>query len=193
MTYLIAVSLFLQFASGQSAANPAERLKAKVPVTLVRDVRTDRLAGKYKNPSAEVLKQIGGALSGDELYLFPDGTYIYCEWADISPRTVEDKGKWKFNAGLLELTSDPEIIWQTSLEREYVAVYRKSHPEEVLLVGTGRDLAYFEDNAGDDPEFMLLINSKGREKNIKQSKAAKLKAKIMAEARRPDFHKPQGP
>ena len=40
-----------------------------------------RLAGKDSNPP----KEFHGGLSGDDLYLFPDGTYIYCEWADIEP------------------------------------------------------------------------------------------------------------
>ena len=47
-----------------------------------------RLAGKDSNPP----KEFHGGLSGDDLYLLPDGTYIHCEWADIELLTVRGAG-----------------------------------------------------------------------------------------------------
>src|SRR5439155_210966 len=86
-------------------------------------------------------------LRGEELYLFPDGTYIYCEWADIEPLTLRDKGAWKLADGLVVLTSDRDVTWDPDTEPKYVAVRRRSHYHEILLVGIGRDLSYFEENA----------------------------------------------
>jgi hypothetical protein len=134
-------------------------------------------------------KVVGGFLSGNDLYLFPDGTYVYCEWADIEPVTVHDKGTWVFKDGQVTLTSDPEITWEPGAERTYVAVHRSSRTEEILLVGTGHDLDYFEENARDDPEFMLLLNSKKREKAFSQKEAKELKASLMKDAWRPEIFK----
>src|SRR3989475_13197660 len=117
-----------------------------------------RLAGKDSNPP----KEFHGGLSGDDLYLFPDGTYIYCEWADIEPLTVRDKGAWKLADGVVVLTSDSDVTWDPGVERKYVAVHRRVRPREILFVGVGRDLSYFEENAKDDPETQLFVVAKER-------------------------------
>ena len=180
-------------ASRQSDASPVDRLNAKVPVALIQEASVDGLAAEYTNPSQEVIKRIGGVLSGNHLYLFPDKSYIYCEWADIEPLTVYDKGIWTFRDGYIELKSDPEVTWDPGVERRYMVVRRRSYRDEVMLVGTGGDLSYIEENAGNDPEWIFLIRSKGMRKRLKQKSAARLKAKLMAESWRPDFFKRQAP
>src|SRR5207245_283655 len=125
--------------------------------------------------------------SGDDLYLFPDGTYIYCEWADIEPLTVRDKGAWKLADGLVVLTSDRDVTWDPDTEPKYVAVRRRSHYHEILLVGIGRDLSYFEENAKDDPETQLLVVAKERAKTFRPATAAKAKAELMKQSWRPAY------
>jgi hypothetical protein len=163
-------------------------LQAKVSVLAVNITSTEQLAGKYENPPKELIREWGGSLEGDELYLFPDCTYIYREWSDVSPLRVEDKGTWVLKDGYVELKSDPDVTWDPWVERRYMMVRRKSHRNEVLLIGTGRGLSFFESDAGDDPEGTLLVVAKGRDKRIKRSNSAKLKAKIMAESWRPQDH-----
>src|SRR6266699_5616844 len=102
----IVIVLFLgQIGAGTPHVTPFDRLQAKVQVDPINGVSPQRLAGKYSNPP----KEFHGGLSGDDLHLFPDGTYIYCEWADIMPVTVYDKGMWRMSGLTIELTSDAEV------------------------------------------------------------------------------------
>jgi hypothetical protein len=168
-----------------STLSPVERLKAKIAVESLGTVDKSRLAGHYTNPPRDLVKRIGGVLSGDELYLFPDGTFIYCEWADIQPLTIYDKGRWTFTNGDVELKSDADVTWDPKADRTYVAV-RRSHKKEILLVGLHRDLPYFEEQARDDPESMLLIVAKGRRTALTQVESARVKARPFKESWHPD-------
>ena len=188
MNFIMFLVLLLHLVGGQSAPSPLERLRTKIAVDPVTNVTPVQFAGQYANPSKEVMKSWGGGtLSRDDLYIFPDKTYIYCRWADILPTTVYDKGTWSFVGEILELKSDPQITWDPELERKFLAVRRPAHNGEILLVGTDRDIKYFEENTGDDPEFMLLLNSKERERILSRSETARLKAKLMRESWRPEY------
>src|SRR6266478_8010109 len=128
----IVIVLFLgQIGAGTPHVTPLDRLQAKVQVDPINGVSPQRLAGKYSNPP----KEFQGALSGSDLYLFPDGTYIYCEWADIEPVTIYDKGTWALVEGLVGLKSDQEVNWNPHVQRKFVLARRASHPDEALLVG----------------------------------------------------------
>jgi hypothetical protein len=54
-------------------------------------------------------------------------------------------------------------------------------------VGIDRELQYFEEKAGDDPELMLLIVGRQRDRTINQAETPKIKAKLMREGWRPEF------
>jgi hypothetical protein len=190
VTMMLAMTLLLlatPVGAKSSVASPLERLRAKTRVDAVTEVAPAQLTGQYTSTPKELQKRVGPFLSGNDLYLFPDGTYIYCEWTDIEPVTVYDKGTWAFKNGEVALTSDPEITWKPRAERAYVAVHRWSRTAEILLVGTGRDLDYFEKHAGNDPEFMLLVSAKKREKTFSQQEAEKLKVTLMKDAWRPKY------
>src|SRR5207244_12814222 len=134
----IVIVLFLgQIGAGAPHVTPLDRLKAKVQVDPINGVSPQRLAGKYSNPP----KEFHGGLSGDDLYLFPDGTYIYCVWADIEPLTVRDKGAWKLADGVVVMTSDRDVPWDPGVARYYVAVHRRVRSPEILAVGVRMDLA----------------------------------------------------
>jgi hypothetical protein len=184
-------ALILQLASAQSSATPLDRMRAKTALDPVTSLTAVQIAGQYANPSKELIKRVGPPLDGNNLYIFPDKTYVYCEWGDVMQNTVFDKGTWNFAEGVLALKSDPEIKWDTRLERRFLAVRRPSHSDEILLVGIEEELPYFEKKAGDDPELMLLIVAKQREEPLRQAEAGKLKTNLMREGWRPDFFRKQ--
>jgi hypothetical protein len=110
MNAIIFMIFVLQAVALQSTATPVQRLQAKLPVEVVTGTSPSEMAGRYTSASEALGKMIGGGfLSGDDLYLFPAGTYIYCEWADIEPLTARDKGTWATRDGLVVLTSDAEV------------------------------------------------------------------------------------
>lgn len=47
--------------------------------------------------------------SGDDLYLFPDQTYLYLEWMDILPYKIYDRGTWDYREGFVILKTDGAI------------------------------------------------------------------------------------
>lgn len=183
--------LMAQLATSPTGHEALERMRAKTPVDAVSIVSYEQLAGRYTSSSKELRKRIGPLLHGDDLYLFPDSTYIYCEWADIEPLTVYDKGTWSVAKGLIELKSDPEVTWDPGeyrwYDRRYVAVRRSSQNNEVLLVGVEYALPYFEKKAGGDPAFMLLINAKKRETTLSKAQTARLKSRLLKESWRPEY------
>jgi hypothetical protein len=166
-----------------------ERLQARTPVEFVEPLDTSRVTGRYTNPPKDLVRRIGGVLSGDELYLFPDGTFIYCEWADIRPLSIYDKGRWTFTNGVVELKSDTDVTWDPRADRTYIAVRRRSQRNEVLLVGLQSELPHFEQAAGRDPELMLLIVSKGRRSKLTRATGEKIKARLLEESWHPEDFK----
>ena len=180
--------LLVQLIGLQSAASPLDRVRAKIAVEPVTNLTPAQFAGQYRNPSKELINRVGPPLSGNDLYIFPDGIFVYCEWDDIMPTTVFDKGTWSLSGDILELKSAIEVTWSPHLERRFLAVRRQSHSGEILLIAIdGDDLQYFEKEAKDDPELMLLIVSRQRDKTISQAETAKLRAKLMREGWRPGF------
>jgi hypothetical protein len=162
--------------------DPLARLQARVPVAPVEFSTVREWAGVYLTP---------GGLSGSELYLFPDGGYLYCEWADIEPRTVYDKGHWSVAGASIRLRSDQEITWDPQIDRDLVAVRRRQHPEEVLLVGTGRPLEFVETYGARDTSGTLAVVALARRRQVKDADAAALWAALMKESWRPDYPRSQ--
>lgn len=164
--------------------NALQRLQARVHVELVSPLTRANLAGKYSSPT----KEFSPGLSGDDLYLFPDGTYIYDEWADVQPLTIYDKGKWRVDDGSVVLRSDKEVTWDSDEEHKYIAVTRESHTDEILLIGMGTALARFEEDQDVQPETALMIFAKERRMAIKTQKIAeKTKKKLISTAWNPAY------
>jgi hypothetical protein len=179
----------VQIALSAETSEPLERLRVHVPVDLITGVPASHMAGHYTSTSKEVGRSF---LSGSDLYLFPDGSYIYTVWSDIERTTIVDKGSWVFSEGVGKLTSAPDVTWDPEAERTYLAVRRPRRKNEILLVGLERALPYFETKAHEDPEFALLLVAKVRTSGFSSNAAAKLKAKLIRDAWRPqDFKKPE--
>src|SRR5512145_2364870 len=64
----------------------------------------------------------GSGLDGSVLYLFEDGAFIQTEWADILPETIDGKGTWEVNDGLLLLVDDRDVTWKHNKDRLYLAL-----------------------------------------------------------------------
>lgn len=156
--------------------SPMQRLQAKVRVNPVGALTPANLAGKYSNPP----KEFSPALSGNSLYLFPDGTYIYDDWADIQPLTIYDKGEWRIENDTIVLHSDKDVSWDPDVERRYIAVARQGHPGEILLLGINTALTRFEADRDVEPEIALMTFVKERRMELnKRSNAAKIKKKLL--------------
>lgn len=186
-----AVVVVLLLAAGQgsstSAADALKRLTARLPVALVHAPRPADLAGRYTGQTGELRGRVGPFLSGEDLYLFPDGTYIYCEWSDIMPTTIHDKGQWTTKDGIVEFVSDAGITWDPELDRRHVVLRRASRETEVMIVAVPSDVEYFEKNAGEDAELMLLIVGMARTEMLPEETFSAVKTQLLREAWDPTF------
>ena len=177
-------------ASSARSLNPDvsfARLRSKIDVERVGELTTKAIAGRYSSSPDELVKLVI-PFSGNDLYLFPDGSYIDLFWSDVPPPTIQDKGHWVVSEGEVRLTSDSDVNWAAVTERRYLLIRRRSHPQEILAVGLERDIPNFEKNASRDPEFQLLIRSKMQISRISPKDSVQLKQKLMRDAWRPDFY-----
>jgi hypothetical protein len=132
----------------------------------------------------------GPGLSGSELYLFADHTYIHTQWADVIPETIYDKGRWALSGGALTLSPDADIVWRTTNDRTYLAL-RQGDDETVLLLGLKRAFAYVSYMAADkleDTPMHVRLASRTRHVTWKDAQAKGVKAAIMKRGWRPDWH-----
>jgi len=154
------------------------------------EISSEKVAGHYASGSEEMRKR-AVLLSGEDLYLFPDGTYIHLQWCDIPPVVIDDTGTWVVSNGLVKLRSHPEVTWRNIVQREYLVLrhdFGSSKP--ILLIGISSDIPYFEKNAKKDPEFMLLMLSRVRTEDIKPENSDKVKTNLMKESWQPEFFNP---
>ena len=150
------------------------------------------LAGHYE-PAKRLSTPRIPELSGDDLYLFPDKTYIYIEWTDISPETIDDKGAWSFDGQFVRLLSDRSVPKHKGGLRDMTfipltATYARK--TRLLLMGVPRDFRYFKEESPkerDLGDFMFLLYARVRGKAIDDRSAPKLKARLMRQSWRPDF------
>ena len=177
----MAVGVLLLVASGL-AAEPASnlgRLHARVKVKVLSQMTAPQLAGHYAPPT--------DGLSGNNLYLLSDGSYLYCEWADIEPVTIHDKGSWRVIEGVLQFTSDEDVVWCSGLEldRQHAVVRRPGHKREVLLIGMQEDLGWLERES--NPASWLNHLGRRLEERLTLEKERELKAKLLQRAWRPAY------
>lgn len=181
--------LLTQSSNHKTERTPLERLQAKIDVVSVPNITTLEFAGQYTNPSEELSKRVV-PMGSENLFLFPDKTYIFTSVSDIPPDTISDKGTWNLDADILRLESDKDITWKSMrVERRHIVVRRRGHDNELFLVGLDWQLPYFERKAKDDPEFMFLLCSLKREKTISAEETETLRKKLMKEKWHPDFYR----
>jgi hypothetical protein len=181
---LAACSLALLLGLGPTLSS-VERLRAKVPVVGVSAAASE-IAGKYSSAHPELAARHLWLPGGRNLYLFPDDTYVYCEWGDVLDETVFDKGTWRLQGSRIALSSSPDVTWPNRGQRAYVAV-RRDNRSEILLVGEEADLPEIEAYAGDRSETALLLHSYTRLQTIPSDGAREAKAELLKRAWNPAF------
>src|SRR6266513_2044139 len=178
-----------QSSDRKTEPTPLERLQAKIDVVAVPNLTPSELAAQYTNPSEELSKRIP-RMGSENLFIFPDKTYIFTFVTDIPPDTIADKGTWSLEGNNLRLESDKDITWKSKrVERRHIIVRRRGHDNELFLVGLDWHLSYFEKNANRDPEFQFLLDSLKREKAISPEETEPLRKRLIKEKWRPEFYR----
>ncbi len=177
--------LALQFPHAGPASTQFDRIHARIEVESVRTTSTE-IAGLYVNPPNELAEKSDSSVVRNNLYLFPDQTYVYVERSSLVPTTIFDKGRWEVASDLLHLKSDTEIKWNPDLERSFLMLQRASHSSEILLVGSGKAVDRFEARAVGNPETALLTVAKQRIKVISPEQTARVRGDLMKRAWHPD-------
>jgi hypothetical protein len=172
-------------------------IKSYIPAITEAAINTDNLDTLFGHYSSKPFTRDRPGLSGEELYLFPDKTFYYLEWADVLPLTIYDIGTWDLKDGILELKSDGIITWKQSShraeQRKYLPMYFiKNSKKILLLMGIDWDFPYFNEHAGKDTantdyEWMLDINTLNKTQDIGLSDYKKLKEKLFKECWHPDW------
>jgi hypothetical protein len=88
--------LLTQSSNHKTERTPIARLQAKIDVVSVANLTPSELAGQYTNASEELSKRVP-PMGSENLFVFPDKTYIFTFAADIPPDTISDKGTWRLD------------------------------------------------------------------------------------------------
>lgn len=161
-----------------------EAVTARTSASLA-DVSDLELAGVWTN---------GGGLAGNILYLFPDRTYIYTEWADIQPETIYDKGHWQVAGGVLLMRPDADVFWTPRSDRRYLCL--ESGQQGLLLLGIDLAVGWFTELAEEHPEIAtpvewLQATALKREKRLNGRDGRLLKTSLLKRSWRPDYFEDQ--
>ena len=171
-------------ALAQERCEPAACLAAMSAKVAVRvaDVPASAIAGAWKGGE--------GMLSGENLYLFPDGSYVYTEWADLLPETIFDRGTWTVDAGVVRFAPDAAIVWKPGSDRRYAAVTLPTRAE-LRLAGLDRSLETFLDLVREHPDTTPLewldVGALKRDRTIATGEAEALKRALDEESWDPGY------
>ena len=165
------------------------------------ETTAEGLAGHYANPGPSINNSTFGgyALFGRDLYLFPDSTYIYLEWADIMPSTIYGKGTWAVSNSVVHLCDDRAIqasgygadpsylalaLTNTVLQKVLTNVV----PRRVVLLAAGFLRQPLENGSRHgDREMDLLVSGLERAKCLRKNETEATRRKLMAECWRPGY------
>jgi hypothetical protein len=102
---------------------------------------SDSLSGQWSQ---------GPSLTGRELYLFPDTTYIYTEWGCLEPETIHDQGAWRVDEGVLFFAPDANVARDPDLtfDRRYAGVRARG---QLRLFGLDFSVEVLRKQSRDDP------------------------------------------
>ena len=145
-------------------------------------------AGHY-SLSPEVARRAGSPMTGDHLYLFPDGSYLYTEWGCLLPETIADKGTWAFADGRIKLASDQTVSQkQARRDRTFFPLsVEVGGTRQLFVLGFPRDYHYFREHTAPPNDFMFLLCARARIAVFSASDAAATKARLMKTAWNPNF------
>lgn len=146
------------------------------------------LPAHFSDRNPELERRLLSATSGEDLYLFPDHSYLYVRWADIMPATVFDRGNWSFETDVVALQSDRSVRQRDfPKDRRFVPLYYNvAGRRTLLLMGTDWDFSYFKENATKNDDLMLLLCSFTHIEPIERARAETLRQKLYADSWRPE-------
>lgn len=157
------------------------RLRARVEVQIAA-VEAPELVGQWTE---------GPGLTGGELYLFEDGTYISTEWGCLLPETIQDKGQWRLVESVLLFEPGPDVTWklQRGGNRRYLALNLGG---SVRLFGLDWSLEALEDLVADKtlgpPEELLEVLLLSRAERWQGDQGNLKRADLLKSAWRPDVY-----
>ena len=157
-------------------------------VRLLDPLTTASVAGRYADPGPTKR----GGLSGEDLYLFPDETFFYLQWADVMPRTIISKGAWALDNGYVTLHNDGD----TSMSNSWMHVPSVWLPVVVdlgttrstCLMNGQRSIDYLKNKSMMPRSGSTIIRqSLEKSRNLPASETAALKADLKRKHWRPHF------
>lgn len=171
--------IFVRAASPETMLREINRRGLKTPLTLAGLTVAGHYASNHR-------------LTGEDLYLFPNGRFLYLEWGCVEPRTIHDRGWWAVRDGFVELSSDGTIPGENGpRDARYLALAAGASAQPTMLMGLGWKYQYFCRHAagsgGGGPDFMLTLCTTTRVKSIPPSSGPALYRKIMRESWRPAY------
>jgi len=180
----------------QNLSNIVSRLKNAAPASR-SDMPPEKFVGHYCNPGPSIqgCRYGNAALSGDDLFLFPDSTYVFARWCDIMPLTIHGKGVWSVSNGIVRLMDDCQIrskhygappvflaVILTNTSRP--GIFTNVIANRLFLIEDER--CVFRDYIRRE-ETDLILGGLERSGPISRKEMKALKSKLMKESWRPDF------
>ncbi len=118
------------------------------------------LVGHYSSAGSELAATGIAVFEGNDLYLYPDRSYVYTEWGDLTPPTVRERGTWGLRDGILTLEAKEQHGPKVKDSRFLPFSCRFTRKERIALLGTHYSYSYFMEFHAEDglePERMLLL------------------------------------
>jgi hypothetical protein len=132
-------------------------------------------------------------LSGRDLYLFDDRTFIYSEWADVLRETIFDMGTWALEGRVLVFKSDSGVTWRRRIRFDHraMAIRVAGGEPDFILIGVDQELALIEralkETDPGTPEDYLRVFGFKRKSSWTPTEASEVKARLLKDAWRPEF------
>jgi hypothetical protein len=205
LTFVVSIAVVLVHTTASAAWEP--RREAKSPDEIVQALRGRGLNVKAV-PSSDLSVESaaghythGGGLSGFELYLFSDATYIYTEWADMLRETIFEKGAWNVKDGFIVLKPDGSLPAEVSHQDHRYVPLLLDKSTTIYLMSHRWDYSYFLDNTikrhapnaevGDSTMFGICTMHRVRQ--LSRAAQEERRRELMSEAWRPEFFKSSPP
>lgn len=149
----------------------------------------NQIPGIYSTYGPTKLEYVDGGTSGSLFYIFPDGSYIYTEWADIMSETIYEKGHWDITNSFIILTNDNSLPFVRTRSKYHLPFRLKNG--NIVIMGSNWEYEYFTKYLSDgyslDPEYRLLVSTHEKSKDVRQEDTELMKEELMGRSWRPLF------
>ena len=100
------------------------------------------LSGRYRDRIPETR-----SMSEEDIYLFPDHSYVYTYMSDIAPEFITDQGDWHYSNGMIELKINPSKDNPSHNVRFLTLLFEGKDKTYQFLVGLDGDHEHFLEDA----------------------------------------------